>query len=130
MLSTLKGSQRFWHPAGVGSLWRVFPVVSLADSLNHRLRCWHPYGMAKALSCHFRRGLKLSGPPKFSYITVPSEAPKRMRSPGTRETLRPEEISTCVPAGEMLVQVWPEVFFNPQTSGRFGCGTISAQSSE
>jgi hypothetical protein len=25
-------------------LYYIFPVVSLADSLNHRLRCWHPFG--------------------------------------------------------------------------------------
>ena len=63
--------------------------------------------------------------------TVPSEVPKRMRRPGTRETERPEATSTMgVPAGGMVVQAWPETFLRPQTSGREGWGTISAMISE
>ena len=34
------------------------------------------------------------------------------------------------PDGGMVVQFWPETFFRPQTSERFGWGTISAQASE
>jgi hypothetical protein len=45
-----------WHPSGVRTFFLLGPVVSLADSLYHRLRLLQASGLLKPES-EFRRGL-------------------------------------------------------------------------
>ncbi len=38
------------HPFRMRLAFLLFPVVSLADSLNHRLQIYYPFGISKAVS--------------------------------------------------------------------------------
>jgi hypothetical protein len=44
-VSILEGSQPSGTPSGCGRLFAHIPVVSLADSLNHRLMDWQASGL-------------------------------------------------------------------------------------